>query len=106
MRFRKKPVEVEAMRYDGPAWVTVPGYEYPRQHPEFEQLRRFVGSKFTAPQVGSLTHGGRPQYGPAIITREGTMRVSPGDWVVKGTRGEFYPCKPDAFADTFEAVDA
>ncbi|MDJ0490611.1 hypothetical protein QNA24_29970 [Rhodococcus qingshengii] len=38
----------------------------------------------------------------AIDTLEGTMFAQPGDWVVEGTRGEFYPVKPGPFADTFE----
>jgi hypothetical protein len=39
-----------------------------------------------------------------IITWEGTMRASKGDWIIKGVKGEFYPCKPDIFADTYEEV--
>ena len=37
-----------------------------------------------------------------IPTREGVMTATVGDWIVKGAVGEFYPCKPDAFAATFE----
>ena len=40
-----------------------------------------------------------------IRTLEGDMKVSLGDWVIRGTRGEFYPLKPGQFADTFEPVD-
>jgi hypothetical protein len=42
--------------------------------------------------------------GIAISTREGTMRASMGDWVIKGVQGEFYPCKPDIFQQTYEPV--
>jgi len=42
---------------------------------------------------------------PGIHTLEGTMYVSPGDWVIKGLRGEFYPCKPDIFKETYEPVE-
>lgn len=42
--------------------------------------------------------------GIAIGTLEGTMRADPGDWIVKGIKGEFYPCKPDIFEATYEAV--
>ena len=41
----------------------------------------------------------------AIQTLEGEMTAQPGDWIVKGTRGEFYPVKPDVFADTYEPTD-
>ena len=39
----------------------------------------------------------------SISTLEGAHWVSPGDWIIKGVKGEFYPCKPDIFAATYEA---
>lgn len=102
--FRKKPVEVTAIRYDGPTHVEARGNEVVWNAPEFEQVRKFVGSKFTTVHCGTRTHGGGNQYAPAIRTLEGTMRVDPGDWVIRGTRGEVYPCKPGPFEDTFEEV--
>ena len=41
---------------------------------------------------------------PVIETLEGTMTASPGDWIIKGVQGEFYPCKPEIFAATYECV--
>lgn len=38
-----------------------------------------------------------------IKTLEGTMNAHIGDWVIRGVKGEFYPCKPDIFASTYEA---
>jgi hypothetical protein len=45
--------------------------------------------------------------GPQIMiaTLEGTMTASPGDWIIKGVKGEFYPWKPDIFAATYERFD-
>lgn len=40
-----------------------------------------------------------------IPTLEGTHRASLGDWIIKGVKGEFYPCKPDIFALTYEPVE-
>ena len=40
--------------------------------------------------------------GIAINTLEGTMRADPGDWIIRGIKGELYPCKPDIFAATYE----
>jgi len=37
-------------------------------------------------------------------TTEGDMKASDGDWIIKGIKGEFYPCKPDIFAATYEEV--
>lgn len=94
------------MRYDGPAWLPEGhGSAVVREAPEFDVLRRFVGSKFHVKWVGNVTHGGPRQYAPAIITLEGPMRISPGDWVIKGVKGEFYPCKPDVFEQTYEVLD-
>ncbi|PRS47537.1 hypothetical protein [Bacillus sp. MZGC1] len=39
-----------------------------------------------------------------IETLEGTMKASPGDWIIKGVHGEIYPCKPDIFEKTYEKV--
>ncbi len=41
-----------------------------------------------------------------IDTLEGTMRANVGDWIIKGIRGEVYPCKPDIFAATYERADS
>lgn len=85
-KFRKKPVEIEAIQY-------VPGGQ----------------SLVESWMVG---HGARNQFGVAfdnvvIHTLEGTMTANPGDWIIRGVKGEFYPCKPDIFATTYdEVVDA
>ena len=39
-----------------------------------------------------------------IVTLEGTMRAHPGDWIIKGVKGEFYPCKADIFKATYDEV--
>lgn len=39
-----------------------------------------------------------------ITTLEGTLTASIGDWIIKGVKGEFYPCKPDIFAATYEKL--
>ena len=41
----------------------------------------------------------------AIDTLEGVMEARDGDWIIKGVKGEFYPCKPDVFEASYEAVD-
>lgn len=40
-----------------------------------------------------------------IETLEGNMHISDGDWIIKGVKGEFYPCKPDIFEKTYEKVE-
>jgi hypothetical protein len=87
MKFRKKPVVIEAIQY-------VPK----KAGLAFFELHEFVGSSLVPyvldPAKDTL----------AIHTLEGTMTVQPGDWIIKGVKGEFYPCKPDIFEATYEAV--
>ena len=80
MKYRKKPVVVEAIQYDG-----------------FHtgQLNDFCGDKIVEPVEGS----------PFICTLEGDMTISKGDYVIKGVNGEFYPCKPDIFLKTYEPAE-
>src|SRR5437773_1363585 len=80
-RFRKRPVEIDAFRLplEGamPAWLS------------------------EAVAAGTI----RPYQGGAQIdTLEGLLTATPGDWIIRGVKGELYSCKPDVFALTYEAV--
>ena len=80
MKYRKKPIVIEAMKYDG--------YNYP-------SVQDWItGEAHVWP---AWIH----DYGPFQI---GEMTVSVGDYVIKGINGEFYPCKPDVFLRTYEEV--
>lgn len=81
MLYRKKPVVVEARQLD------------PR------------GDYDTACAVVRWCGGKAVDEGIEITTLEGTMIASPGDWVIRGVKGEFYPCKPDIFEATYELVE-
>lgn len=83
MRYRKKPVVIEAMQWDG---------SYERQ------------SKIVTWSKGAITGMFDGAYYLSVETIEGVMRAEPGDWMIKGIAGEFYPCKPDIFEATYEAV--
>ncbi len=101
-KFRKKPVEVEAIKFLGLIEGDVPKFEGPP--PEW-LAEAFVKDRFDDGALfvhKSHNIGGAP--GPALLvkTLEGSMRAMPGDWLVRGTRGELYPCKPDRFADTYD----
>lgn len=76
-RWRKRPIDVEAVQWTGD---------------NLDVIRRFVG--------GDLAWTARDEVG--IRTLEGELRASKGDWIIRGVHGEFYPCKPDVFADTYE----
>lgn len=86
-RYRKKPVEVEAVLFKGSS-------------SQIAALMSWMsGSEYVHPTVQTSDHCTMP-----IHTLEGVMTAKPGDYIVKGTRGEFYPVKPEPFADTFEEV--
>jgi len=84
MKFRKKPVVIEAVQF------TADGAE---------DAIAFAGDDMT------LTAGDDGMVHPAIKTLEGHLRVSEGDWIIRGVKGEHYPCKPDIFAATYEPVE-
>lgn len=86
--FRKKPVVIEAVRATG----------YPESNREIIDMTR--GSKTPASMDEHPEHGRML----SISTLEGAHWVTPGDWVIKGVAGEFYPCKPDIFEATYERV--
>ncbi len=79
--FTKKPVTIEARQFDGSAsgaaaivrWVALCNHQ-----------AQFADNKLT------------------IETLEGTHLANPGDWIIRGVAGEFYPCKPDIFDKTYE----
>ena len=82
-KYRKKPIVIEAMQYTGDnlADCLVWACGVSRESAEGCQVMRL----------------------PLVITTpEGDMTASPGDWIIKGVKGEFYPCKPDIFAATYE----
>lgn len=92
MRYRKIPVEIEAMQLP-PGGMNE---DVSRQADISQWLYE-----------GGLTPGDDyvvSEQGWAIKTLEGTMLADYGDWIIKGIEGEFYPCKPNIFRMTYEAV--
>ena len=92
MKFRKLPVVIEAVQYDGD------------NHQDLFDFARDidVAAGRYLRHVVLCTNPG--DEGLFIFTLEGEMRISPRDWLIKGVAGEFYPCKPDIFEATYEAV--
>jgi hypothetical protein len=82
--YRKKPVVIEARKFE----------TNNDDGTHMESLREWIGSR--------CWHNNTSLY---IMTLEGEMRADVGDYIIKGVRGEFYPCKPDVFWRTYEAID-
>lgn len=98
-RYRRRPVEVEVLRYEGRAWV--PEHER-HTAADFDPLRRFASAKFATVQVGTVTHGGPNQFGPCIYKRSDHIRIVPGDYIVKEPNGEISVWGAVVFAESFE----
>ena len=84
-QYRKKPVVIEAVQYPGI------GMSEGQQQ---QLLAHLDGCRWR-----------QDDDGIAILTLEGEMKALPGDWIIKGVKGEFYPCKPEIFAATYEPAD-
>ena len=80
-KFRKKPVVVDALQWLG------------------------LNTDEAVAFAGEALCQGNDEYKLGINTLEGTMFANVGDWIIKGVKGEFYPCQPDIFEDTYEAVE-
>lgn len=91
MKYRKKPVEIEAFRYDGDFIDKDGNYYIPGWGIEAFENNII---KYNSYDNGKL----------AIETLEGTMIADMGDYIIKGVNGELYPCKTDIFRKTYELV--
>ena len=78
MRCKKKPVVIEAVQFTG----------------NFDEIEKFVGGDAEF-RNGELI----------VATLEGAMHASPNDFIIKGVHGEFYPCKPDIFKETYDLAE-
>lgn len=84
-KYRKKPVVIEAIRWTGSNQA---------------DIADFMDS---SPAFGS---DGQGAAWAEIRTLEGTMRADLGDWIIRGVKGEYYPCKPDIFDATYEPAES
>jgi hypothetical protein len=82
-KYRKKPVVIEAIQWDG-------------SQESAQAINQFNGGK-----LWSINDDRQMK----IPTLEGLMLADKGDYVIKGVKGEFYPCKPDIFEATYEKVE-
>ena len=92
--FRKKPVEIQAMQFTGLLTIDA-AYA----------LAEWCGGTFSYDPNPGQEHK-TYYWSIAIPTLEGSMTASLGDWIIRGVQGEFYPCKPDIFTQTYEQVSS
>lgn len=84
-KFRKKPVVIDAVRFTG--------VNSERMH----EISQFAGYTPEVRDIDNVLH-------LVIPTLEGDHLARPGDWIIKGVAGELYPCKPEIFSATYDAV--
>lgn len=99
MKARKKPVVVECFKL---------GTEYPDWFADAVTANTIVTSfeKDGEPIESVSPFDNMSSYIVAyIMTLEGVMKAENGDYIIKGVQGEFYPCKPDIFEQTYEIVE-
>jgi len=83
MKYRKKPIEVEAIQFI-------------IEFPQLDKLREFAGDNIDYQWI----HEGEI----SVKTLEGNMRAYEEDYIIKGIKGEFYPCNKDIFELTYEKI--
>ncbi|MGL5512287.1 MAG: hypothetical protein ACRDBM_03485 [Sporomusa sp.] len=88
MKYRKKPVVIDAIQWDGT---------------NLSEIEEFFGEDLKDFEV--ITWLGASDVVMKIHTLEGVHNCSRGDYIIKGVAGEFYPCKPDIFHDTYELAE-
>ena len=91
MKYRKKPVVVDALQWDGTNFDEICNF-----------MQKFYGSKLNYENMSEHASKTGELF---IQSLEGVMRASKGDYIIKGIQGEFYPCKPDIFEVTYEKID-
>lgn len=92
-KYRKKPVVIEAMRFDGTPATGSPIIDW--------ALSSDVTISFWC-EDGEQCR--KESHVLQVRTLEGTMTALPGDWIIRGVQGEFCPCKPDIFEATYDRV--
>lgn len=90
-KFRKKPVVIEAVQLTAD---------------NLEALSEWSGGAVRLGVKSTNSQGVVTRLRAAIDTLEGTMTAEVDDWIIRGVKGEFYPCKPDIFEATYEQVPA
>lgn len=93
MKFRKKPVVIEAVRWTGDNAADLDSFAAGHFDVLDEQDRANIDDPEATAQIFDALHST-------------WVLVYDGDWIIRGVQGEYYPCRPDVFAATYEAVQA
>lgn len=95
MKYRKKPIVIEARNSEEI-------FRYIESCANDEMMNKFIRDADLQYTFYYQTLIVQRMY---IITLEGRMEVTRGDYIIRGVKGEYYPCKPDIFLETYESVE-
>jgi len=93
MKYRKKPIVIDTIQYNGLNHEKISNFVGKELKLKLESETAYIAG--VAPPIFSLT----------IKTLEGNHKAMPGDFIIKGIEGEFYPCKPDIFEKTYDKIE-
>ena len=96
MKYRKKPIVIEAVKYKNNNDEPIDFNEKPKW---------LIEAIFDTKKLIFCLNEKTKNIDLKVKTLEGEMKISNGDYVIKGVNGELYPCKPDIFEKTYEKVD-
>jgi len=99
--YRKKPVVIEAVQLGWDTWSEICDFASVGQLSDGKPMGCYINE---AGEAVEEFPGQPAKIGLWIPTLEGLMVATEGDWIIKGVSGEFYPCKPDIFEQTYELV--
>ena len=88
-KYIKKPIDVEALQIHG----------------NVSEIKEFIGENGDA-YIYDEAGTSRPRTIVTIQTLEGNMKATDGDYIIKGVKGEFYPCRKDIFEETYELAES
>jgi hypothetical protein len=95
VKVRKRPVEVEAVQYGNAEYADPPAV--------FSEVPEWLSAAIEDETI-TFRFLGEDYWYAVIHTLEGEMLASPDDWIIRGVKGELYPCKPDIFEQTYQRV--
>ena len=100
MKFRKKPVIIEAIQLRWDTWSEICDFVGVGKVEDGKPQGCYVDKD----GQGTESYTGTDEIGLWIPTLEGLHLARQNDWIIKGVKGEFYPCKPDIFELTYEPI--
>jgi len=106
MKFRKKPIVIDALQLRWDTWSEMCDFAGVGKLEDGKPEGCYASPSLDGVALGPQPRSNGPAIGLKIPTLEGLMVATEGDWIIRGVKGELYPCRADIFEATYEPVDA